>query len=101
MAKLTMDERETIIRINRAEKVAHIFSSIPNHVHRLDVLCEKFPETFYCVQRDEEYGECRYEVTHWKYAFPKRGKKIKQENCADEPVEGLESNDSDEEAVDD
>lgn len=67
---LTMEERETHIRWDAAEKVAHIFTADPVSVRKLDKLVSEFPETYKLVRADN-YGGKFYEVSNKYIRFGK------------------------------
>lgn len=58
---LTMEERETHIRWDAAEKVAHIFTADPVSARKLDKMVDKCPEAYKLVRVDE-YGGRYYEA---------------------------------------
>lgn len=49
---LTRAERETVIRFDAEERIAHIYTADPVYIRRLDKLCEEDPETYKCVEVD-------------------------------------------------
>lgn len=55
MKVLQAAERETTIRWDAEEKVAHIYTGDPVYIRKLDKLCENHPDEYKLVQRDE-YG---------------------------------------------
>ena len=46
-------EREVTIRFDMEERVAHIYTSEPVYMRRLDKLVETLPEVYKCVKVDE------------------------------------------------
>ena len=46
-------EREVTIRFDMEERVAHIFTSEPVYMRKLDKLVETLPEIYKCVKVDE------------------------------------------------
>lgn len=52
---LTNAERETTIRWDAEERVAHIYTAQPAYIRKLDNLCAEFPDDYKLVSRDE-YG---------------------------------------------
>lgn len=49
---LTLAERETTIRWDAEEKVAHIYTSDPIYMRKLDKLCEEHPEEYLEIWHD-------------------------------------------------
>lgn len=52
---LTQEERETTIRFDPVEKVAHIYSSDPVYIRKLDKMTASNPDEYKLIYRDE-YG---------------------------------------------
>ena len=62
MNKITLAERETIIRWSMADKQASIYADNPTLIRKLDKLCEDHPDIYRCTQAADAFGAKRYEV---------------------------------------
>lgn len=52
---LTLPERETTVRWDAEERIAHIYTADPVYMRKLDKLVEQFPDVYKPVMRDQ-YG---------------------------------------------
>ena len=68
---LTRAEREVTIRFDAEERIAHIYTSDPVYIRRLDKLCEEDPETYKCVKIDPLGYFKQYEAPSDKIRFGK------------------------------
>lgn len=86
MYKLTNAEVETTIRWDKEERIAHIFTSDPTYIRKLDKLCEEAPSEYQCVWEDPDYGSKKYTCPAKRVHFgkPASDEKIKanRENLA-------------------
>ena len=53
MYKLSLEERETVIRWNAAEKAVVIDTADASVICKLDKLCQSHPETYACTRVDD------------------------------------------------
>ena len=97
---ITNAERETTIRFDAEERVAHIYTNMPPYIRRLDKLCERYPEEYRLVSRDD--SSAKYTCPARRIRFGKPGKKAQKEspcedgdNCeeTDEHVVGFDGSD--------
>lgn len=66
---LTLPERETTVRWDAEERIAHIYTADPVYIRRLDKLVEQFPDVYKLVIRDQ-YG-AKYTVPNKYVRFGK------------------------------
>lgn len=69
-----LEERETTIRWDDAEKVAHIWTCSPISIRRFDKLVAEAPETYKCVKRKDD--SVWYEVDAKYISFRKPSTRI-------------------------
>lgn len=75
---LSMEERETHIRWDAVEKIAHIFTADPVSIRKLDKLVDGYPETYKLV-KDDNYGGKSYEVDSKYIRFGKPASEAQKE----------------------
>ena len=68
---LTRAERETVIRFDAEERIAHIYTADPVYMRRLDKLTEEDPNTYRCVEVDPLGYFKKYEAPADRIAFRK------------------------------
>ena len=69
MLRNIQEERETTIRWDDAEKVAHIWTCSPTSIRRFDKLVAEAPEIYKCVKRKDD--SAWYEVDAKYISFRK------------------------------
>jgi len=76
--KLTKVEQETQIFWDASDNIAHIYSSNPTVIHRLDKLAEAYPYTYKCIWEDSLYKARKYTVDakHIRFGKPASEKQI-------------------------
>ena len=74
-------EREVTIRFDMEERVAHIYTSEPVYMRRLDKLVETLPEIYKCVKVDELGYFKKYECP-MKLMNPRRPRILTDEQKA-------------------
>lgn len=72
-------ERETTIRWDAEEKVAHIWTCDPVQVRKLDRLCEEHPEEYKVIRRDD--NGVRYTAPAKLIRFGKPASEARKEAC--------------------
>lgn len=66
-SRLSLEERETLIRWNAADKAVVIDTADASIIRKLDRLCQKYPDVYACTRVDDVYKAKRYSLTDWKY----------------------------------
>ena len=72
-SRLSLEERETLIRWNAADKVVVIDTADAAVIRKLDRLCQKYPDTYACTRVDDVYKAKRYSLTdcgYIRFGFP-------------------------------
>ena len=67
---LTKVERETIINYSEDTNQADIYTCSLQVMRKLDKLCEKYPDTYRCVSRDEYSATYECPICRVKFANP-------------------------------
>ena len=78
---LTRAERETVICFDAEERIAHIYTSDPVYIRRLDKMCEEDPETYKCVEVDRLGYFKKYEAPADRIAFRKAPTEARRETA--------------------
>ena len=76
---LTRAERETVIRFDAEERIAHIYTADPVYMRRLDKLTEEDPNTYRCVEVDPLGYFKKYEAPADRIAFRKAPTEARRE----------------------
>lgn len=79
-SRLTLEERETLIRWNAADKAVVIDTADASVIRKLDRLCKKYPETYVCTRVDDVYKAKRYSLTdcgYIRFAWPPSEAQVK------------------------
>lgn len=76
---LTRAEREVTIRFDAEERIAHIYTSDPVYIRRLDNLTEEDPDTYKCVKVDPLGYFKQYEAPADRIAFRKAPTEARRE----------------------
>ena len=77
--RLSLEERETLIRWSAADKAVIIDTADASVIRKLDRLCKKYPDVYACTRTDDVYKAKRYSLTDWKYisfSFPRSAAQI-------------------------
>lgn len=72
-SRLHLEERETLIRWNAANKAVVIDTADAAVIRKLDRFCKKYPETYACTRVDDVYKAKRYSLTdcgYIRFAWP-------------------------------
>jgi hypothetical protein len=68
--KLSKYERETIITYNEESDRADIYTCSRTVMHKLDKLCDEYPETYQCISSDDYSVSYRCPVNRIRFAKP-------------------------------
>lgn len=66
-SRLSLEERETLIRWCAADKAVVIDTADAAVIRKLDRLCQKYPDTYACTRTDDVYKAKRYSLTDCHY----------------------------------
>ena len=72
-------EQETTITWDEQERIAHIYSSSPITIRKLDKLVAQFPDTYSCVWSEPGDTAKKYTVSHKLIKFSKPVKPMSDE----------------------
>lgn len=54
MKTIPRAEQETTIRFDPEDKIAHIYTTNPTVIRKMDKLCAEFPDAYRCVRTDPD-----------------------------------------------
>lgn len=67
---LTLPERETTVRWDAEERVAHIYTADPVYMRKLDKLTDQFPDVYKQVMRDQYGAKYTVPIKYVRFGKP-------------------------------